>query len=114
MYTLEVTDGAAAAASRGWPAGASGAWSGSGATTGTMQIQRLRLFDLDEHAVGQRVRVTADGQSASVTGGGELRSMVLGNVGFSSGVHYWEVCVCVCVCVFVCVFLLCVCGGRGL
>ena len=50
----------------------------------------LFVLQLDSVAKGRRVEVTNAGSTGTVSSSGD-RCLALGTVGFSSGVHYWEV-----------------------
>ncbi|KDO27055.1 hypothetical protein SPRG_07766 [Saprolegnia parasitica CBS 223.65] len=54
-----------------------------------VRLQSELLFSLDPHAANPALQVATDGQSVQCLSG-DSRNLVLGTVGFSAGVHYWE------------------------
>jgi hypothetical protein len=62
---------------------------GKAMVVGDIFLQRSRLFSFDEQCKGPRCNVVLDGTTvAKANEGGQ--TCVYGNIGFSSGVHYWE------------------------
>jgi hypothetical protein len=59
---------------------------------GKIELSSCRLFCLDPLAHAPALRISSDGSTVTASGG-DARGLALGSVGFSSGVHYWEVCV---------------------
>jgi hypothetical protein len=57
---------------------------------GDIRLSQSSLFYLDEHACTESIKVGNGGTMATCVGS-ESRCLVFGSVGFSSGVHYWEV-----------------------
>lgn len=58
--------------------------------TGKISVQRKRLFSFDENFHSSNVCISWDHLSVSKSSGGSSQGCVFGNIGFSSGIHYWE------------------------
>lgn len=58
--------------------------------SGDVSLQHEELFSFDRFAKSDGVGISEDGRSAFCSSS-ECKSMVYGSVGFSRGVHYWEV-----------------------
>ena len=59
---------------------------------GYIKLQSEHLFVMDPWAAGPHLRVTNGNCTVKGTDTGrDIRSMALGTVGFSRGVHYWEI-----------------------
>jgi hypothetical protein len=56
--------------------------------SGTLALQRSRLFSFDEKNKPSNVGITCD--NMTVTKGKDGQALVYANIGFSSGIHYWE------------------------
>ncbi|ETV97588.1 hypothetical protein, variant [Aphanomyces invadans] len=56
----------------------------------TLEAQSKHLFVLDKQATFSTMNLSDDRMSVQCTSG-EARNLSLGTVGFSSGIHYWEV-----------------------
>ena len=56
--------------------------------TGTLALQRSRLFSFDEKNKPANIGITCD--NMTVTKGKDGQALIYANVGFSSGIHYWE------------------------
>uniref|UniRef100_A0A7S2WL07 HECT domain-containing protein n=1 Tax=Rhizochromulina marina TaxID=1034831 RepID=A0A7S2WL07_9STRA len=63
------------------------------AVTGRASLCKDRLFSFDRHCCASCIAVSEDGAAATGCDGDrrDHRGVVFGTVGFSSGVHYWEV-----------------------
>jgi hypothetical protein len=58
--------------------------------TGDIRLQHANLFSFDRHARSESIGISEDGRSAFCNSN-EGKGVVYGSVGFSRGVHYWEV-----------------------
>ncbi|KAH9090669.1 hypothetical protein Ae201684P_014464 [Aphanomyces euteiches] len=57
---------------------------------GQVHVQKNHLFVMDKQAAFSTLKISDDLLTVQCTSG-EARNLALGNVGFSSGIHYWEI-----------------------
>eukprot|EP01041_Mallomonas_annulata_P001744 gene1744-3367_t len=59
--------------------------------SGDIRLQKARLFSFDDKFCGRPIVISSDKWAASCSGEKlDGRPCVYGNIGFSTGVHYWE------------------------